>query len=468
VPVLLDVLVVGAGISGLVAAFRLHRGGRRVAVVEAATRAGGVIGSRRREGFLYEAGPNSALDTTPLIGALLRDAGVAEERREASAVAAKRFVVREGRPMALPTSPAAFLATRVFSLRAKLRLAREPFIRRAPPETDETVAAFVRRRLGDEFLDYAIEPFVAGVYAGDPERLSVRAAFPRLHALEQRYGSLIRGQVLGARERGRSRDRAKNVASSFSFRSGMQTLPDVLARALPALELGVRATRVDRIEGGFRVTGEQAGVPRSWQARAVLVATPAEAAAGLLRDLAPAASSALGAIPYAPVASVATAYARADVAHPLDGFGFLAPRKEDRPILGTLFSSSMFEERAPEGAVLLTSFVGGERDPALACAAPARIAAIVARELRDLLGAGTPLWQEVVQWPRAIPQYTVGHLDRMAVVERAEREIPGLYLRANYRDGVSVGDCIKSASATADAVGAFLDGQVALSPSSPA
>lgn len=460
----LDVLVVGAGISGLAAAFRLQRAGRRVAVLEAAARAGGVIASHRRDGFLREAGPNSALDTTPLIDALLRDAGVDGERRDASAIAAKRFVIRNGRLLSLPTSPVGLLATPMFSLGAKLRLAREPFIGRGAEDVDETVAAFVRRRLGEEFLDYAVEPFVAGIYAGDPERLSLKAAFPRLRALEHRYGSLIRGQFLGARERGRGGERGKNVAMSFSFRDGMQSLPDALARALPDLDLGVRVVRVERVAGGFRVTGEHAGAVRSWPARAVVLATPADVAAGLVGALAPAASAALAAIPYAPVASVASAYARANVAHPLDGFGFLAPRKAGRRLLGTLFSSSMFEGRAPGGAVLLTTFVGGERDPAAARLAPERIGAVVDGELRELLGADAPLWREVVQWPRAIPQYAVGHLDRIAAVARAEQDVPGLFLRASYRGGVSVGDCIKSAHATADDVLAFLGGAPPISP----
>jgi oxygen-dependent protoporphyrinogen oxidase len=187
-----------------------------------------------------------------------------------------------------------------------------------------------------------------------------------------------------------------------------------------------------------------------------VLAVPADAAAGLVRQLAPAAAQALDAIPYSPVAVVASAYRRADVQHPLDGFGFLAPRKEGRPILGTLFSSSMFDGRAPADTVLLTTFVGGSRHPELARASADAIAQQVGRELAALLGAATPQWREVVQWPRAIPQYTLGHLERIAAVERAEADVSGLFFRSNYRGGVSVGDCIKSADAGAAAVAAFL------------
>jgi oxygen-dependent protoporphyrinogen oxidase len=456
-PAQCDVVVVGAGISGLATAFHLERRGHAVRVLEAAPRAGGVIASHRRDGALYETGPNSTLDTTPLVGDLLAAAGIAGERIEATAAAAKRYVLRGGRLVPLPTSAGAFLRTRLFSLGAKLALAREPFVAPAPPGREETVADFVRRRLGGEFLDYAIEPFVAGIYAGDPDRLSVQAAFPRLHALERRYRSLIRGQILGARERARRGEKAKNTAASFSFRDGMQTLPAALARGLRGLETGVRVARVARGKGAaFEVAGEVAGGPRVVRARALVLAVPADAAAALVRAVAPAAAQALDAIAYSPVAVVAAAYRRADVRHALDGFGFLAPRKEGRPILGTLFSSSMFEGRAGPDAAVLTTFVGGARNPELAQSDPGEIAAVVERELAALLGAGTPQWCEVVRWPRAIPQYTLGHLARIAALERAEADVPGLFFRSNYRDGVSVGDCVKAAASTADAVGAFI------------
>lgn len=451
-----DVIVAGAGLSGLTTAFRLARQGLRVVVLEAAPRPGGAIGSRRREGVLYELGPNSGLDTTPLIDALLSDAGIRDERLDASAAAAKRYILRDGALIALPTSPGAFLGTRLFSWRAKLALLREPFVARAPAEREETVADFVRRRLGSEFLDYAIEPFVAGIYAGDPETLSVPAAFPRLAALERKYGSLIRGQILGARERKRSADTAKNAASSFSFRDGMQTLTDALSRAL-AVECGVRVAAVRREAGGFAVECERggAGAKECFQrrARVVVLAVPAYAAARIVEPVDAGAARALEAIDYPPVAVVASAYRRGDVAHPLDGFGFLAPKKENPPVLGSLFSSTMFANRAPEGTVLLTTFVGGQRSPELARAPEDEIAATVQRALARYVGAATPLWSVVTRWPRAIPQYTLGHRERIAAVERAEAAAPGLYFCANWRGGVSIGDCIKSGHAMAERIG---------------
>lgn len=457
----LDCLVVGAGISGLATAFGLRQQGRKVQVIDAALRAGGVIASVRRGGFLYECGPNSALDTSPRIGELVQALGLQARLRWASEAANKRYVVRAGRLTALPMSPVEFLGTRLFSLRAKLGLLREPFVPAAPAQGEESIAAFVRRRLGNEFLNYAIDPFVAGIYAGDPEAISVQAAFPKLHALEQRWGSLIRGQVFGARERRRQKETAKNTAKSFSFAGGMQELTDALAAAVGPLALGQRAQRLERAADGlFTVWAESVGTPgqtQPWRARSVVLAVPAAAAATLLPDAATEATAALADIGYAPVATVASAYRRADIGHALDGFGCLIPRLEQRRALGVLFSSTMFDERAPAGHVLLTSFIGGQRQPALAAADDATVAGLAQDEHRALLAVERPpLFTVVTRWPRAIPQYNLGHLQRVARAQAAAQAVPGLYFCANWLGGVSVGDCIKNGHAAADSVAGYL------------
>ncbi len=459
-----DVIVVGAGLSGLACAFRLARAGLQVEVLEAAARPGGVIGSRRRDGVLIESGPNSALDTSPLIGELLRDAGIGGERLDANRIADRRYILRGGKLIAMPLSPPALLRTPLFSWRTKLGLLREPFIARAPADAEESVADFVRRRLGDEFLDYAIEPFVAGIYAGDPELLSVKAAFPRLAALEQNHGSLIRGMIVGARERRKNAEKAKNTAKSFSFRAGMQTLTDALARGVGTerIRCGVHVDRVRRESDGlFTVEATTDSHRFARTARALVLAVPAYEAARLIAPLAPTAAAALEQIVYPPVASVVSAYRRGDVAHPLDGFGFLAPKKERPRVLGTLFSSSMFDGRAPADVVALTTFVGGLRNPELACEEPPQIAAIVRESLQAFIGATEPLWSEVTRWQRAIPQYAFGHLARIATIESAEQAFAGLFFCANYRGGVSVGDCIKSSHALAERVAMRLGQRVA-------
>ncbi|MDR2014140.1 MAG: protoporphyrinogen oxidase [Azoarcus sp.] len=459
-----DVIVVGAGVSGLVTAYRLAEKGHRVRVLEAAPRTGGVIVSGRSDGMLWELGPNSGMDTTPLIDELLESLGIRGQRADARKIADRRFIVRGGRLIPLPMSGPAFFLTPLFSAGTKVGLLREPFIARSSPESEESVAAFVRRRLGPEFLDYAIEPFVSGVFAGDPEQLSVQAAFPKLFALEQRYGGLIRGMILGARERKQQREKSKNNAKSFSFNDGMQTLTDALARGVATangiVETGIRVTAIaGETQGGWTVRGvggdEQETV---YRACAVVIATPADAAAALLASLkmpcADDAAQALREIPYAPVSVAISAWRREAVAHPLDGFGFLVPRKENRRILGTLFSSSMFDRRADEAHAVLTTFIGGMRQPELQGRDDGALREMAENELASLIGVkGMPQWTKISRHPRAIPQYTLGHLDRVRRVEAIQKQAPGLFFCASWRGGISVGDCIRNGHQVADDIG---------------
>jgi protoporphyrinogen/coproporphyrinogen III oxidase len=461
-----DVIVVGAGLTGLTAAFQLTLRGRTVEVLESHLHAGGVIGTHRHavEGgdALYEVGPNSGMDTTPLIDSMLDDLGIRDQRIDAQAAAAKRYVLRDGQLRAVPSSLLGFIRTPLFSAGAKLRLLREPFIaaRKDAGAPEESVGSFVRRRLGPEVLDYAVEPFVGGVYAGDADLLSLPAAFPRLAEWERDYGGLVRGAILGARKRrreaARNGERAKTAAPSFNFNGGMQTLIDALVRHLPRLVCSARVLSVQRDDGGgFAVEIERRGERLVRRARAVVLAVPAFEAAPLVAPLGPAganAARALDGVHYPPVATVSVLYHRRDVSHPLDGFGFLAPKVENPPVLGTLFTSSMFAQRAPAGVVVLTSFVGGRRNAQAALAPDEHIAADVVRSNAHLLGAGAPMFSAVKRWPRAIPQYDLGHLQRIAIVAALESQVPGLSLCGNWRGGVSVADCIKAGHEQAEHV----------------
>ncbi|MFN7087343.1 MAG: protoporphyrinogen oxidase [Burkholderiales bacterium] len=451
-----DVVVVGSGISGLVSAWELQRRGAQVLVLEAASRTGGCIATTPEHGCLLESGPNSALETTPLIGPLLEALGIAGERIAATPQARNRYILRDGRLHALPLSPFAFLTTSLFSARAKLRLLREPFIPRGAPDAEESVAAFVRRRLGTEFLDYAINPFVGGVYAGDPETLSVASAFPRLYQLEQEHGSLIRGMFAGARARRRDPEKSKQSAPMFAFRNGMQTLTDAIARRLARIELGTKVESVTA-DDGYVITARGADGRHEFHARALLLAVPAYAAAEIIEPLAPRAAAVLAAIAYPPVVVVHSAYRRGAVAHPLDGFGLLVPECEGKQTLGTIFSSTLFAQRAPAGVALLTTFVGGARQPNLARLDDGEILDIVHAEHAALLGVSArPEFVRITRWPRAIPQYALGHAARIRQIEDAERRLPGLFFCANYRGGVSIGDCIKSAGLAAEKAATFL------------
>ncbi len=444
-----SVCIVGGGISGLALAFFLHRRGIAVTVLEAKARPGGTVASERADGWIVEGGPNSTLRRSGIedaLGRLVQDVGLGDRLRAANPLSARRFVLRGGQLIPLPATPPAFLSTPLFSRATKVRLLAEPLVGRA--RDDESIASFVRRRLGAEFLDYAVEPFISGVYAGNPETLSVRAATPRIHALEARYGSLI----LGAIARGRiARQAGSPRGTIVSFAGGMAELTDRIAQVLPqgAVCTGCSVRELKPLEGGGWSVAWNGGEAEFGR---VVIATPADEAAALLRPLAPAAAQALEAIPYAPVASVALGYRRGEVAHPLDGFGFLAPRREGLRTLGALFSSSLFAGRAPAGHVLLTAFIGGMTDPAAEALPEDELIAIVTSELGRLLGiSGTPVLARVHRWPRAIPQYTLGHLDRIADVDQALAAFPNLSCVANWRGGVALADCVRNAETAAAA-----------------
>jgi oxygen-dependent protoporphyrinogen oxidase len=333
----------------------------------------------------------------------------------------------------------------LFSLSAKLRLLAEPFIPRSAPEIEESLAQFVLRRIGREFLDYAINPFVAGVYAGDPHRLSVRQAFPKLHALEQRYGSLIKGQILGARERKRRAEVSKQNAPKFSFQNGLQELVLALQHNLAdSLRLGHTIRNLRSVDRRWRIEHDGTEPREDSGYDFVLLCAPAYRLADI-RIEAPQAPdlSPLRDIRYPPVASVVLGFRRQEVEHPLDGFGMLVAEVEKFRILGTLFSSSLFPDRAPPGHVTLTSYVGGTRAPELAGLPGEELYRIVTEDLRRLLGVrGRPTFQHHVHYPRAIPQYEVGYGRFKNLMDETERQAPGILLAGHYRDGVSLGDSI--------------------------
>ncbi len=445
--------------SGLTAAWWLHRAGVDVTVLEREPRPGGTIRTVRQGEWLIETGPNSALETTPLFGTMFDALGIREERLYPDAAAERRYILRDGVLHALPMSPGAFMTSRLWTVRGKLRLLREPFVGRASQE--ESVASFVERRLGREFLDYAINPFVAGVYAGNPEELSVRAAFPRLYALEVRYGGLIRGMIGGARERRKRAEKAKDRAKLFSFREGMEVFPRAIAGALGGrFKEGVTVTGIERRSaGGFRLATERAGQQEAVETDAVVLSVPAAAAAALLRPMAEQLAGLLLAVSYPPVAQVFLGFGREQVHRVLDGFGFLIPAKERRRILGTIWSSTLFPGRAPGDGVALTTFVGGARQPDLAREPDERLTATVTEELRTLMGiAGKPRIAHVTRWERAIPQYNLGYQKLLDAIDAFERSVPGLWLCANYRGGIAVGDCVMSGERTAGRVQDYLTG----------
>jgi len=456
-----SVAIIGAGITGLTAAFYLKRGGVPVTLFEAGARAGGVIQSLRRDGFLAEFGPNTILETSPKIARLVRDAGLESRKLASDPRAEARYVVRYGRPIEMPGSPLGFFTTPLFTARAKLAVLREPFIKPRRDGAEESIAQFVVRRLNQEFLDHAIDALVAGIYAGDPHHLSLPHAFPKLKALEDKYGSLIKGQIFGARDRRRAGEVAKDRAAKFSFDEGLQVLPDGLAAPLgAALKLNTAVTRLAQTRGGWRVTtanGElEFGAVIYCGTAYRLAELEIETAGGDGARGAPRPTSTFSEISHPPVASVVLGFRREEVAHPCQGFGMLIPKIEGFKILGTIFSSALFPNRAPAGHLTLTSYIGGARHPELALLPPAQLIETTLADLRALLGVrGRPVFTQTAVYPRAIPQYNVGYGKYRQWWNDLEAAAPGLFFAGHYRDGVSLGDSIVSGVNIAERVENF-------------
>jgi protoporphyrinogen/coproporphyrinogen III oxidase len=466
-----SVAIIGAGITGLTAAFYLKRKGLAVTVYEASSRVGGVIQSLRHDGYLAEFGPNTLLETSPTIAQLVRDAGLTSRRLDPDPKAEARFVVRYGRPIAMPSAPPKFFTTDLFTWKAKLAVLREPFIKPRRDGVEESIGQFVVRRFNQEFLDHAIDALVAGIYAGDPNKLSVVHAFPKLKALEDNYGSMIKGQIFGARERKKRGEVAKDRAPKFSFDEGLQVLPDTLAANLgDAVKLNTAVRQLTKNSSGWTVHAQTATGGTLTEHDAVIFCGTAPKLAELQIDCASLSPSdgerdgvrgaqvdlsTFSEIRYPPVASVVLGFRCEDVAHDCCGFGMLIPKIEGFKSLGTIFSSALFPNRAPAGHHTLTTYIGGERYAELALLPPDKQVALVCEDLKKLLGVrGQPTFQHVVVYPKAIPQYNVGYGRFKELMSQIETQAPGFYLAGHYRDGVSLSDSIVSGIKAAERVGA--------------
>jgi protoporphyrinogen/coproporphyrinogen III oxidase len=445
-------IIVGGGVSGLCTAYWLMQNDFDITVLELDETAGGAMKTIHRDGFLIDTGPNSSLETTPLFNDLFTSLGITDKRVYANEVANNRYILRDGKLHAIPMSPVLFLKTKLWSTKGKLRILKEPFIGRAQDE--ESIAQFVERRLGSEFLDYAINPFVAGVYAGNPEELSVRAAFPKLYRLEDIYGGLIKGLIKGRKERKQRAEQSKQNAKMFSFIDGMGTFPHAISQALgDRLIFKTKVTAIERKNGAWKVSAESENRKKDYTAEHLILSTPAYTAADFLKTVDPSIARTLSNIYYPPVTMVFTGYKRDAISHPLDGFGYLIPAKEKRKILGTIWSSTIFPNRAPEGYAGFTTFVGGSRQPEITEHNEEELRAIVHNEIASILGVSEePEFYYLKEWKRAIPQYKLGYQKTIEEIEQFEKMHPGLHLCSNYRGGIAVGDCVMNARRTVDSI----------------
>jgi oxygen-dependent protoporphyrinogen oxidase len=428
-PINVDVIVIGGGISGLACASTLKKRGISFLLLESNDALGGVIRSERLDGFLCESGPNTISVSKEEALQFLESAGLLGSALDAAPHAKNRFILQEGELRPLPNSILGFMRTNVLSRKGKVRLLKDLFIAKSE-DPNETIADFFRRRLGDEvFLEF-IEPFVSGIYAGDPNQLLVRHTFPTIYDLEQRYGGLLAGLLFSKK---------KKPARLISWPGGLQEFVEGISKSFSdQIHLSTSVEKIVKHEQNFSIETNRG----NFECKKVVVATSSPRAAVILKNLSTEAA-ALETVPYAPICVVHLGFKREDVDHLLNGFGVLINRMRKIRTLGCLFSSTLFPGRAPDEHVLLTVFIGGRWDPAILNLNDPQLIELILKELDPLLLIKSePCFQNVIRWSRAIPQYEKEHDRILQLCEALERDISGLYLLGSYRGGVSVQDCI--------------------------
>jgi oxygen-dependent protoporphyrinogen oxidase len=459
------VVIVGGGISGLAVAYRLREAmpAVEVTVLEQSDRPGGTVWTEREGGFQVEAGPNGFLDTKPATLELCRAVGLGDRVIPASEAAGKnRYLFLGDKLRPLPGGLLSFLGTDLLSWRGKLSLILERFRRRPAHDRDESIAAFARRRAGKEAAEVLADALVTGIYAGDPALLSVRATFPRLAALEREHGSVLKGMARAARQR-RAEARARGQAYQrpgrmWSFREGLRLLIEALHERLAGrVLLGVDVRSVRRDAGGGPEWVVAAEGKDRWTADAVVLTCPAYRQAGLLAELDRELAELIGGIAYNRIAVVALGYRHEDVPGWLNGFGFIAPQRLRRDVLGVQWCSSIFPDRAPPGAVLLRAMCGGWHRAEVAGWDEPRLLEAVRAEMRLAMNiTAPPVFHRLIRWDRAIPQYHLGHQDRVARIEAAAARHPGLFPGGNAYYGVALNDCTEQGERLAGRVRDYL------------
>ena len=450
-----DAIVLGGGISGLTTGYLLQQKGLDFSVIEKNSFPGGPIQSVIKDGFLVEKGPNSLLVSDPWIESFISDLGIGNEIVDSNPSAANRYVVRNSRPIPVPRSPLQAITTSLFSLKAKLGFLGEPFRGRITElgEESESVADFAVRRMGSEFLDYAINPFVRGVYAGDPKQLILNHAFPLLRELEHEGGSLVRGAM--RRKRRQKREGKAFKKRSINFINGLDTLPKTIARKLGnRLWLGSEVVAINPVQNGWQVTWKKEGENFEGFSRNLFVCLPSRSIKAL--NWASPISDWIAEVPdlpYPAVYSLALGYKRGDIAHPLDGFGVLVPSEEPHRILGALFNSELYPNRAPEDHCLLTVMLGGSQSPELREASDEELINIAKEDLASLLGASAdPAFVYLTRWPHAIPQYTSAFGPWKKAISSLEEDLSGLNFGGHAIDGIALGASIMSGKALSERI----------------
>ncbi|MBI2967682.1 MAG: protoporphyrinogen oxidase [Bacteroidetes bacterium] len=446
------VVIIGAGISGLLTGFFLKEKGFNVTILEKDAKAGGTMKSERINGFLVEKGPNSTLETTPLFKDVFSKLGIADKMIYAGSASSKRYILRGDKLREVPMSPLSFIITDLLSWCGKGRMLLEPFFGKA--KTEETVARFVERRLGSEFLNYAINPFVAGVYAGDPASLSVRAAFPKLFALEAEYGSIFIGTLKGARKRKKRKIISKVSSKMFSFTGGMGTLPDTISKYLDgSILFNAGAESILSNDGKYTVIFSRNGKKEKIDSDILILSAPAFRTAKIISSVSSEISNVLMQIYYPPLSEIVFGFRNENIHFPMDGFGFLVPEIENKNILGAIWNTSIYPDRAPEGFSSFTLFMGGARNPGIFIMSDDEQLSVAFNDIKDIMKIkGNPEFSYITRWEKSIPQYNIGHLKIIEHLREFEKQYHSLYFCANYIGGISVADCLISADELANRI----------------
>lgn len=436
-----DAIVIGAGISGLSCAHELSQMGYDVQVLERQVSTGGNAKSTQFDGFLMEHGPTTVNAAFPNAMARIETLGLADEARPLGPNVRKRYLRDERGLHGISVNPLGFFSSNYLTVSDRLNMASEFLRRKKRTDTEETIHQFASRRFGRGFADKVIEPMAAGIFMGDAKCLSIDGAFPKLVELEQRHGSIMRG-ILAAK-RGSEPGRML-----LSWKNGIATLPQTLTTRLgKRVQTGVTVTKIRQTRSGFQITTANSG---SFEGRKIILAVQPHVASALLENLEPETAAATQEISAPPIGVVYLGYRRDQVTHPLDGLGFLSTKCRDQVISGAQFASTMFEGRAPKDHVAISCYLGGARNPELAGLPAPELTAMVTQELSGLLDIkGAPVVSRVHHWPRGLPHFTLGHANRRRTIETTDERLPGLFLTGNYLQGVSVTNCLETASATA-------------------
>lgn len=439
------IVILGAGISGLTSAYFLNKKGMEVTVLEKKNEAGGSIESEIQNDFLFEHGPNSALETS-LLTQLIENLNLKDDQLYANKRADKRYILKNNKLVPLPMSPQAFFGSNLFSLQAKLRVLKEPFASKSKDGYYESVSEFVQRRLGKEFLDYAVDPFISGVYAGDPDQLSVKAAFPKLYELGEKYGGLIIGTIKSMRQRKKKNEKPPSTGKMFSFKNGMQTLPNALASSLKEKIIFLsEVISIKKNNGNYKIVYNHAGAESTLLCENIISTLPAYSAAELFKNIDENLYKHLIDIYYPPVLVLYLTYKKEDIKIPLDGFGFLIPSKENKSFLGAIWNSVIFQNRASKDTASFTLFAGGSRNPEIGKTDKEIIIKKIKNEFEEIMKInGEPILTSYKFWNRAIPQYNTGYIEHENYFKEFEKNNPGIILSGSYRGGISIGDCINT------------------------